>query len=198
MPDWIVDLFARFGYWAVFVGVFLENAGVPVPGETTVLAGGALAHDGRLSLAGVVLSAIGGAILGDNTGFYIGRRAGRGLLERFGRRVGVTPRRLQTFDRFFHRYGGRTIFIARFVTGLRVVGALLAGASELPWPSFLFYNVTGAVTWSVAVAVAGYTLAESWDVLQRWIGRSGLFALAVVVLVLIIGWRRARRLDASS
>lgn len=198
MPAWIVDLFARFGYWAVFLGVFLENAGLPVPGETTVLAGAALAHDGRLSLAGVVLTAIGGAILGDNAGFYIGRRAGRGLLERFGRRVGVTPDRLRIFDRFFERHGGRTIFIARFVTGLRVVGALLAGASGLRWPSFLFYNAMGAVTWAIAVAIAGYTLAESWDVLQRWIGRSGLIALAAVALVLVIGWRRGRRTEASS
>jgi membrane protein DedA with SNARE-associated domain len=198
VPDWIVDLFARYGYWVVFVGVFVENAGVPVPGETAVLAGAALAHYGRLSLAGVVLVAIAGAILGDNAGFLIGRRAGRGLLERFGRRVGITSRRLETFDRFFDRHGGRTIFIARFVTGLRVVGALLAGASGLKWPTFLFYNATGAVTWAVAVAAAGYTLAQSWDVLQRWIGRSGLIALAAVGLLIVMGALRARRTNSTS
>jgi membrane protein DedA with SNARE-associated domain len=198
VPDWIVDLFARFGYWAVFLGVFLENAGLPVPGETTVLAGAVLAHEGRLSLTGVVLTAIGGAILGDNTGFFIGRRAGRGLLERFGRRIGVTRERLQGFDRFFDRHGGRTIFIARFVTGLRVVGALLAGASGLRWPTFLFYNAAGAVVWASAVAIAGYTLAESWDVLERWIGRSGLVALAAIAILLIVGWRRARGKESPS
>jgi len=197
VPDWIVDLFARYGYWVVFFGVFLENAGVPVPGETALLAGAALAHYGRLSLTAVVCVATAGAICGDNVGFFIGRRAGRGLVERFGRRIGVTPRHLETFDRFFDRHGGRTIFIARFVTGLRVVGALLAGASGLKWPTFLFYNAAGAVTWAVAVAAAGYTLAQSWDVLQRWIGRSGLIALAALGVLIAVGVWRARRTNTT-
>ena len=82
MPDWLLDLFARYGYAVVFVGVFLENAGVPVPGETALVAGGVLAHFGRLSLVWVIAVAIAGAILGDNLGFFIGRRGGRKLAER--------------------------------------------------------------------------------------------------------------------
>src|SRR5215469_9220830 len=81
VPGWLTDLFARYGYAAVFVGVFLENAGVPVPGETTVLAGGALSHYGHLSFPRVVIVAMTAAILGDNLGFYIGRRGGRWLVE---------------------------------------------------------------------------------------------------------------------
>jgi membrane protein DedA with SNARE-associated domain len=164
-----------------------------VPGETALLAGAALSHSGRLSLGWVIATAIAGATLGDNLGFAIGRRYGRGLAERYGSRVGLTPERLAQFDRFFERHGARTVFIARFITGLRVFGALLAGASGLRWPTFLFYNAAGAIVWSIAVAIAGYSLAYSWDTLERWIGRSGLIGLAIVIVFVVVGVARARR-----
>jgi len=193
MPEWLVDLFARYGYAVVFVGVFLENTGLPVPGETALLAGAAMAQFGRLSLVKVIATAIVGATLGDNLGFAIGRRYGRGLVERYGSRVGLTRPRLAQFDRFFLRHGARTVFVARFITGLRVVGAVLAGASGLPWQKFLFYNAAGAIVWSIAVATAGYSLAYSWDTLERWIGRTGLIGLALAISFGIIGVMRARR-----
>jgi membrane protein DedA with SNARE-associated domain len=193
MPEWLVDLFARYGYAVVFVGVFLENTGLPVPGETALLAGAAMANFGRLALPWVIVTATAAAILGDNLGFFIGRWYGRGLIERYGAYVGLTPTRLAQFDRFFSRHGGRTVFIARFITGLRVFGALLAGASGLRWPTFLFYNAAGAVAWSIAIAAAGYSLAYSWETLERWIGRSGLIGLAVVAAVAVVGLMRARR-----
>jgi undecaprenyl-diphosphatase len=192
LPTWLIDLFARYGYAVVFAGVFLENTGVPVPGETALLAGAALAHFGRLSLWRVVVTAVAAAILGDNLGFFIGRRGGRWLLERYGGRLGVTTARLAGFDRFFERYGAKTVFAARFITGLRVVGAVLAGASGLPWPTFLFYNATGAVVWCSAVATAGYTLADSWDTLERWIGRTGVVGLALVIVLILVARARAR------
>jgi membrane protein DedA with SNARE-associated domain len=197
VPDWIVDLFARYGYAVVFLGVFLENTGLPVPGETMLLAGAAMAQYGWLSLPRVVVTAIAGAILGDNLGFFVGRRYGRGIVERFGGKIGLTRERLAQFDRFFQKYGGRTVFIARFITGLRVVGAILAGASGLRWPTFLIYNAAGAVVWSTAIAIAGYSLAYSWDTLERWIGRTGLIALALVVAIGVIAFLRARRTHPS-
>src|SRR5438128_4534729 len=101
MPDWLIDLFARYGYAVVFVGVFLENTGLPVPGETALLAGSAMAQFGRLSLGWVVVTAVAAATLGDNLGFAIGRRFGRGIVERHGWRIGLTHARLGMFDRFF-------------------------------------------------------------------------------------------------
>jgi membrane protein DedA with SNARE-associated domain len=193
LPDWIVELFARYGYAVVFLGVFLENAGLPVPGETALLAGAALAHYGRLSLSSVILTAIGAAVLGDNLGFLIGRRAGRTLAVRHGWRVGLTSRRLLQFDRFFARHGPKTVFVARFITGLRVFCAVLAGASGLRWRSFLFYNATGAVVWSVTIGIVGYALGHSWDTLERIVGRSGLVAFAVVVAIFVVAVIRARR-----
>ena len=96
------------------------------------------------------------------------------------------------FDRFFERHGPKTVFAARFITGLRVVGAVLAGGSGMAWPTFLFYNASGAVVWCTAVAFAGYSLAYSWDTLERWIGRTGLFALALVIAIGLIGFVRSR------
>ncbi len=197
MPEWIVDLFARYGYAVVFFGVFLENAGLPVPGETALLAGAALAKFGRLSLFWVVVTAIGGAILGDNLGFFIGRRGGRVLAERHGSKAGLTRKRLQQFDRFFDRYGPKTVFVARFVTGLRVFCAVLAGASGLKWSTFLFYNATGAVVWATVIGAAGYVLAYSWDTLERWIGDSGLIALAVFVAIGVVAAIRQRKARTS-
>ena len=193
MPVWLLDLFARYGYAVVFCGVFLENTGLPVPGETALLAGAALAHHGQLSLLWVIVTAIVAAILGDNLGFLIGRRGGRRIAERHGWRIGLTPNRLIQFDRFFERHGPKTVFAARFITGLRVVGAVLAGGSGMAWPTFLFYNASGAIVWCMTVALAGYSLAYSWDTLERWIGRTGLFTLALVIGIGLIGFVRARR-----
>src|SRR4029453_1148639 len=101
--------------------------------------------------------------------------------------------RLRQFDRFFDRYGAQTVFIARFVTGLRVFGAVLAGGSGLKWRTFLFYNATGAIVWSSAIAFVGYSLAYSWDTLERWIGRSGIILLALVAVGAGIAFFRSRR-----
>lgn len=193
MPTWLLGLFARYGYAVVFGGVFLENTGLPVPGETALLAGAALAHFGQLSLTWVIVTAIAGAILGDNLGFLIGRRGGRRIAERHGWRIGLTPERLQEFDRFFERHGPKTVFAARFITGLRVVGAVLAGGSGMKWPVFLFYNATGALVWCTVIAFAGYSLAYSWETLERWIGRTGLVALAVLAALGVFALMRARR-----
>src|SRR5262249_35056127 len=158
----------------------LENTGLPVPGETALLAGSALPHYGQPSLPRVVLTAIAGATLGDNLGFALGRRLGRSLIERHGARIGLTPKRLAQFDRFFRVHGPRTVFIARFITGLRVFGAVLAGSSPMRWPVFLLYNASGAIAWCTAIAMAGYALGSSWDLLEHWVGRSSLVALAIV------------------
>jgi membrane protein DedA with SNARE-associated domain len=189
----LVDLFARYGYAVIFVGILLENMGLPVPGETILLAGAALAQFGRLSLGWVIATAVAGAILGDNLGFIIGRHGGRALAERYGPRIGLSKRRLAEFDRFFLRYGARTVFVARFITGLRVVTAVLAGASGLRWRTFLFFNATGAVVWSIAVATAGYLLAYSWDTLRRLIGGAGLAAFVIFVIIAAVAVVRARR-----
>ena len=193
MPSWLTDLFARYGYFVVFFGVLLENAGLPVPGETILLAGAALARFGHLSIVWVVVTAIAAAIIGDNLGFLIGRRGGRRLLERYGRVYGLTPARLEQFDAFFARHGDKTVFVARFVTGLRVVCALLAGASALSWERFLVFNASGAVAWASTFGAVGYLLGYSWETLERWIGHLGLVLLVVICIGVVIVVVRSRK-----
>ncbi|PYR47249.1 MAG: hypothetical protein DMF89_19390 [Acidobacteria bacterium] len=192
MPEWILQIFEQYGYWAVFLGVMLENAGLPVPGETMLLAGAVLAHFDRLRLVWVILAAVAGAILGDNMGFLIGRWGGRTLAVRHGWKFGLTEPRLAKFEAFFEKHGPKTVFIARFVTGLRVFGALLAGASRLPWLTFSLYNAAGAVVWSVVIGAAGYLLGHSWESIERWVGRGGTAALAAVVIVGLWLWFRRK------
>jgi membrane protein DedA with SNARE-associated domain len=196
VPDWITELFACYGYVVVFVGVLLENAGLPVPGETVLLAGAALSRSGTMSLPWIVATAIVGAIIGDNVGFLIGRRGGRALVVRYGSKLGLTTRRLAQFDRFFDRHGAKTVIIARFVTGLRVFGALLAGTSDLPWGRFLVYNAAGAIAWATTFGAVGYFLAYSWKTLEEWIGRSGLALLVAIAVVVAVAALRRHRASA--
>jgi undecaprenyl-diphosphatase len=144
----------------------------------------------------VILAAIAGATLGDNLGFFIGRRGGRALVERYGAPFGMTSARLAQFDRFFDRHGAKTVFVARFISGLRVFGAILAGASRLSWSRFLVFNALGAIVWALTFGALGYALGYSWHTLEQWIGRSGLLLLVLVgvvgaLAVLVARWRRS-------
>ncbi len=193
MPSWLADLFARYGYFVVFFGILLENAGIPVPGETILLAGAVLARFGHLSIVAVIGTAMAGAVLGDNVGFFVGRRGGRRLIERHGRFLGLTQARLEQFDAFFERHGAKTVFVARFVTGLRVVGAVLAGASTLAWGRFFVFNVAGAITWATTFGTVGYAVGYSWDAIERWIGDLGLALLVVLGAVAVLVVARTRK-----
>jgi membrane protein DedA with SNARE-associated domain len=178
-----------YGYWVVFFGVMLENAGLPVPGETILLVAGYFASAGHFNIFLVMLIAAAGAIVGDNAGFAIGHHYGRGFLLRFGRFVFLTPRRLEYLENYFKSYGNRTILVARFITGLRVFAALLAGASKMRWRVFLVYNVAGAVLWSIVITTLGYLFGESLPLLIKWVGRSGTALLVAGIVVAVIAWR---------
>lgn len=190
----LTHLFVSYGYWVVFFGVMLENAGLPVPGETILLAAGFFASTGHFKVLLVMLVAMTGAVLGDNAGFAVGRRFGRGFLLRYGRWVFLTPRRLARISSFFERRGDKTILFARFITGLRVFAAIFAGASGMRWRIFLIYNMAGALLWSVVITMLGYLFGHSWPVLEKWVGRSGMFMLLAAIVALAIIWRvRAHR-----
>jgi membrane protein DedA with SNARE-associated domain len=178
-----------YGYWAVFFGVMLENAGVPVPGETILLIAGYYASAGHFHIALVMLVAATGAIIGDNIGFAIGHHYGRATLLRFGRFVFLTPKRFAHIENYFDSHGNKTILVARFITGLRVFAALLAGASRMPWRIFFAYNVTGAVLWSVVITLLGFLFGHSLPLLVRWVGWSGTILLIAFVVLMIIVWR---------
>jgi membrane protein DedA with SNARE-associated domain len=179
-----------YGYWAVFFGVMLENAGVPVPGETILLIAGYFASTGKFNLALVMVIAASGAVVGDNIGFAIGHHFGRGVLLRIGRFFFLTPKRFAYMEKYFESHGNKTILVARFITGLRVFAALLAGASrKMPWKVFFLYNVAGAVLWSVVITTLGYLFGQSLPLLIRWVGRSGTIILIAIIVIGLIAWR---------
>ena len=181
-----------YGYWAVFFGVMLENAGVPIPGETILLVAGYFASTGVFRVPLVMLVAATGAVIGDNIGFAIGHHYGRGFLLRVGRFVFLTPKRIEHMENYFKSHGNKTILVARFITGLRVFAALLAGASRMRWRVFVVYNVAGAVLWSFAITLLGYLFGQSLPLLVKWVGRTGTILLIVAIVLGIIAWRLQR------
>jgi len=181
-----------YGYWAVFFGVMLENAGLPVPGETILLVAGYFASTGVFSVPLVMLIAASGAVVGDNIGFAIGHHFGRPFLVKVGRFLFLTPKRIEHMENYFKDHGNKTILVARFITGLRVFAALLAGASKMPWPVFAVYNVAGAILWSVVITTLGYLFGQSLPLLVKWVGRSGTILLIALIVGGIIVWRIRR------
>ncbi len=192
----------QYGYPVLFLVVFAENAGVPVPGETAVLVAGLLAGrpDPPLSIFWVIVVVVLAAVLGDNLGFWLGRHWARRRLEQGQRFLFLTPTTLRSVEGYFEHYGLLTIFFARFVTGLRVVAALAAGTSRLPWSRFLLANAAGAIAWAVCMSLLGYFFGQSWDLLHKWLSRGALIILACVVLLLGVPylWWRLRRMPSDS
>jgi membrane protein DedA with SNARE-associated domain len=198
---WTTSLLDRWGYWIVFFGVMLENAGIPVPGETVLLAAGFFASRGHLSVVPVMSLAAAGAVVGDNCGYWIGRKLGRRFLVRFGKYVLLTRERLSAMDRFFEKHGSKAVAIARFVTGMRVFTALFAGASNMEWPPFLLFNLIGAIAWSVTICLLGYFFGQSFGLLERWVSGAGLalaIGLAVILLAKLFIFKKNRREGGDS
>jgi membrane protein DedA with SNARE-associated domain/membrane-associated phospholipid phosphatase len=181
--DRILTLISHYGYLVILFGVMAESTGVPLPGETILLASGVLVQQGHLELGDAIVFGILGAIIGDQIGYWVGREAGRPFVLRWGRYLLITPERLARGEAFFERHGGKAVFLARFFSGLRVFGALVAGISRMRWATFLFYNALGGAVWATAVVLVGYFLGSSIGLVERWLGRATLVLALVVVLV---------------
>jgi membrane protein DedA with SNARE-associated domain len=183
-----------YGYLAVFLGILLEDFGLPTPGETMLIAGSVLAARGALDIAWLLPIAWLGAVIGDSIGFFIGAKGGHRILTRYGGRVGITLERLQRVEEFFARYGDLVVVAARFFVILRQLNGIVAGTLEMPWPRFFFYNAIGAALW------VGF-----WGGLTYWLGQrffkfvhmfgwvwptlAALGILALIVLAIQF-WRR--------
>jgi membrane protein DedA with SNARE-associated domain len=190
----ILDLVTTYGYIVVMLVVMVESAGAPVPGETTLLIGGALAGAGHLWLPGVILAAAAGAILGDTAGYWVGRRYGIPLLRRHGRLFRFDERKLHQAEAFFARHGDKTVFLGRFVPIGRIFSAVLAGVSQMHYRRFLIWNATGGIVWASLMGTLGYLFGRQLplieSILQKFgFGALGLIVLAVLVRILIV--RRA-------
>jgi membrane protein DedA with SNARE-associated domain len=189
MPDAFeafAEEYAHYGYPVLFAGVLLENVGVPVPGETALLAAGVLsspAGGGRLDLFLVIVVATVAAILGDNVGFRLGESFARPRLAHGKGFFVLNASSLRFAEAYFQKYGAWTVFFARFFAGLRIFGALAAGASGMPWRTFFLANSAGALVWATTIASLGYFFGSSWELLHLWLGRGGLVLLACVAVL---------------
>src|SRR2546427_541683 len=143
------------------------------------------------SVAMMVLATVG-RILGDNISFYIGRRLGRPFIEQYGRYLLITQKRLAYVERFFHKHGDKTIFVQRWITGVRVIGALVAGTSKMPWGRFLVFNCLGAVTWVTAISLLAFFFAVNLPLLLIVMSRSGWALLALIAGVALILYLKRR------
>ncbi len=179
----------HYGYLAVGGFITLEDFGIPVPGETILIAAAVYAGAGRLNIAAVGLVAVLAAVAGDNIGYAVGYFGGRALVLRFGRYVGLTSDRLDKAEGFFARYGGAVVTGARFLEGLRQANGIVAGTIRMPWPRFLAFNALGAALWAGVWASAGYLAGDHITAIYNAVSRYSLYlliALAVAVAALII------------
>lgn len=188
-------LLNRWGYLAVAFLLFVEDFGVPAPGETVLIAASVYAGAGRLNIVAVAVIAFVAAILGDNTGYAIGRFGGRTLVLRYGRFVRLTEERLQKAESFFDRHGGKIVTVARFIEGLRQANGLIAGISRMHWAKFLLFNALGAALWVATWTTVGYFAGNHIDTIYHAVNRYALyvFAAAVVLVAAFIVYRVRRR-----
>ncbi|HET7101866.1 MAG TPA: DedA family protein [Terriglobia bacterium] len=183
----LADFFSTYGYWVIFFGVMLENAGIPIPGETVLLFAGFLAYHGRIDLFPSILVAIAGATLGDSIGFLIGHFGGRPFVDRFIRRFPAVRKSFDQSQNFFLKYGQWAVFTGRFITGLRMFAGILAGLFRMPYRRFLIFNFSGAAVWAVAVIYVGYLFGNSWQLVQQHFLEFNEIVMGAVLLAVLIG-----------
>ncbi|AGK59744.1 hypothetical protein HYPDE_40378 [Hyphomicrobium denitrificans 1NES1] len=184
-------LISTYGYWVVIGIVGLESMGIPVPGETTLIAASLYAGTTHhLNIWFVIAAAAAGAILGDNIGFWVGREVGYRLLLRYGRYVRLNERRIKLGQYLFQRHGGKVVFFGRFVAVLRALAAFLAGANRMNWPRFLVFNAGGGILWATLYGVGAYYLGQTVEHLAKPIGIAVGVIAAIVILVSLVLLRR--------
>ena len=180
LPDFlprelIQGFIVHYGYWAVFLVVGLESAGLPLPGEITLISAALLAaatHQMDITL--ILAAASAGAVLGDNLGYWIGREFGFSLLLRHGAKIGIRERQLKLGQYLFMRHGGKVVFFGRMVAVLRVLAALLAGINCMAWPHFLVCNIAGGILWACIYGGGAYLLGQQITSITGPIGLAGL------------------------
>ena len=194
------SLLATYGYLAVFFFVGIESIGIPVPGETMLVTAAIYAGTtGRLSIFWVIVASSAGAILGDNTGYVIGRTGGYRLLKRYGRYIRLEENRLRLGQYLFDKHGSKVVFFGRFISVLRIFAAFLAGVNRMHWRRFLVFNAAGGIIWSTIYGVAAFLLGQQ---LLQLSGRVdvvlAIVGLGVIIAVIVLLRRNEARLQREA
>jgi undecaprenyl-diphosphatase len=192
------DVAQSIGLPLLFFLIAIETMGIPVPGETALITAAIVASQGRLPIEAVIAVAAAAAIVGDNVGFTLGRKAGRRVLRAPGP---LQRHRLQLLDvgePFFERHGAKAVFLGRWVTGLRITSAWLAGANRMSWARFLPYNALGGIAWAASVGLLSYYLGHQAETAIHAVGLAALIATVSALLGLWITLRIRRRRAPSA
>ena len=164
----------------------LENAGLPVPGETVLIYSGFLAYSGEVHLRRAIVTAIAGATVGDSLGYCLGRFGGITFLEKYRQHLHFLSRRFDHAQALFLKHGQWAVFVGRFITGLRVFAGILAGVFRMPYLRFLFFNFTGAVSWATTFGCVGFLFGSNWERLLSFIRKLDRITLAVFVAAVAV------------
>jgi membrane-associated protein len=192
--DVLRNAVVQYGYWAVGGALLLENAGVPVPGETILLLACFLAYSEQdLQLPWIMVVATLAATVGDNLGFALGYYGGRPLLTRYQALFRIENKTVERGEELFARYGPVTVFLARFVFGMRVIAGPMAGVLRMPWRKFIIFNFLGAILWVTVISGVGYLFGQHWERLAGEVKRIDIAVAILLVIVAILLWWRSRR-----
>ena len=192
--DVLRNAVVQYGYWAVGGALLLENAGVPVPGETILLLACFLAYSEHdLQLPWIMVVATLAATVGDNLGFALGYYGGRPLLARYQSLFRIENKTVERGEELFARYGAVTVFLARFVFGMRVIAGPMAGVLRMPWRKFTIFNFLGAILWVTIISGVGYLFGQHWERLAGEVKRIDIAAAILLVIVAVLLWWRSRR-----
>ncbi len=188
----------QYGYWAVFVGVMLEDFGIPMPGETLLIVGAVLASQGQMNIVILLLTGWAGAVMGDNIGYAIGRFGGRRFIHRFGQYFFIRQKHVEYVEYFFRKYGRAVVVFARFIEIFRQLNGVVAGIGRMPWWDFLSYNALGAALWASLWGISCYLLGSTApDMADAFRNIEGVFFLGVLVgggsLLIYWLWRQQRK-----
>src|SRR6202046_9958 len=181
----LAPILNNYGYFAVGGLILVEDFGIPVPGETILIAGSIYAGAGRLNVVAVGVVAFVAAVLGDNIGFAIGHFGGRALALRWGKYVFLTEERLNRAQHFFGRHGGKIITVSRFIDGLRQANGIIAGISGMHWRRFLAFNALGAALWVGAWVSLRYLPGNNITTIYHYITQYSLYALIALVILIV-------------
>jgi len=190
----IVD---ALGYPAAGLGILIESAGVPFPGEALLLAAAAWSAARNHSILLVILFGFLGAVAGADLGYYLGYRGGRPFVERFGHMFHIRPEHIARAEMFFARHGDKAVLSARFILGLRTWGSMLAGMAHMPFWRFQLFSAIGGAAWSIVISAVGYLLGANFALVERLGTFLGLGGLALVIAAVALVWVLRRRAAQS-
>lgn len=199
--EMIQEIAHKYGYWAVFLGILLENLGIPLPGETVTLVGGFLAGSDELNYWFVLSSAILGAVIGGTCGYWIGRSAGWSFLLRIGHFFRISEERLEKIRNQFSQNAGKAVFFGRFVALLRIFAGPLAGIAEMPYGKFFLYNLAGATVWASVMVTLAFFVGRivPLEKLVALMAEFGFVALLLAIAWIVVPlWWESRQVKMST